>query len=283
MLAFCFNPSFGQENQEKPIIISLTAVQQHDDFKWAISGDLNGQNPNILSEVSWKDLRSTGFRIEAEIPFKRKFFIKSNFSQLYIVKGTVTDIDYAEDGRRSPIFRADLNSNDGYFNNYQLQIGTYLRFKKIKMSPYLGYVYQKQFLTLSDNQLLNSNYASFYKGMTAGVDISKNIGNFNVKTSTQYHQVGYTGYADWNLIDEFAHPISFKHLAKGFVVSQNVGLGYKISNFVYTFLNVEYGYWSTGAGIDELYYADGRIARTRLNDVSRNGYNLGLGLKIELK
>lgn len=151
---------------------------------------------------------------------------------------------------------------------------------KIEISPYLGYVYHKQFLTLSDDQLLNSSYKSFWKGITVGLDISKNIGNFNIKTRTQYHQVDYKGYADWNLIDEFAHPVSFKHLAKGFVVSQHLGLNYKISNYVHPFLNAEYGYWSTGAGIDELYYADGRMARTRLNDVSRNNYNIGLGLKI---
>lgn len=96
MLAFCFNPIFGQGNEDKPIVISLTAVQQHDDFKWSIAGDLNGQNPNILSEVSWKNLRSMGFRTEIEIPFKKMFFIKANFSQLYIVSGTATDIDYAE-------------------------------------------------------------------------------------------------------------------------------------------------------------------------------------------
>ena len=280
MLAFWFNPAFGQENKEKPIVISLTAVQQHDDFKWSIAGDLNGENPNILSALSWKDLRSRGFKLETEIPFKKQFFIKGNFYQLYIVKGTATDIDFADDGRKTPVFRADLKSNDGYFRNYQLQIGTYLSFKKIEISPYLGYVYHKQFLTLSDDQLLNSSYKSFWKGITAGVDISKNIGNFNVKTRTQYHQVGYTGYADWNLIDEFAHPVSFKHLAKGFVVLQSVGLSYKISNYIYPFLNAEYGNWSTGAGIDELYYADGKIAKTRLNDVSRNNYNIGLGLKI---
>ena len=282
MLAFCFGPIFGQENEKKPIAISLSAIQQHDDFKWSIAGDLNGENPNILSELSWKDLRSRGFKLETEIPLKKQFFFKGAFSQLYILNGTATDIDYADDGRQTPVFRADLNSNDGYFRNYQLQIGTYLRYKKIEISPYLGYVQQKQFLILSDDQLLKSSYKSFWKGIAAGIDLSTQLRKFNIKASTQYHQLCYNAYADWNLIDEFAHPLSFKHVAKGFMVSQDLGLSYKMSKHIRPFLNVAYGYWSTGAGIDELFYADGRTAKTRLNDVSRNSYHIGIGLKITI-
>lgn len=59
--------------------LNVRPICIHKWWKWSIAGDLNGQNPNILSEVSWKDLGSTGFKIETEVPFKKQFLSKLNF------------------------------------------------------------------------------------------------------------------------------------------------------------------------------------------------------------
>ena len=267
---------------KKPINIYLGTALTQDQISWSIAGNSSGNNPNILSEVSWKNLKGTAITVGLELPVFKNLYLKGGFSRSFIKSGKATDTDYAQDNRTNPVFNAALNGEDGYLTNYQLNLGYHFYVGGLKLSPNFGYSNHIQYLHLTDNDLpdLNSTYKTLWNGLTAGLDVSKNISRFDIYTVFNYHQVNYNATANWNLIDEFKHPISFRHIAKGFGLTSDFYLLYQTKKYVSPFINFGFCYWSTGAGIDELYYNDGRIAKTRLNDVSRNGYNLGLGLKI---
>ena len=156
-----------------------------------------------------------------------------------------------------------------------IQRGTWYTVK-IYVKSNTGNSYNGKLKVTIDGTIVLEQTASFMFGL----DVSKNVSRFNIYTVFNYHQVNYNAAANWNLIDEFKHPVSFRHIAKGFGLTADFNLLHQTKKYVSPFMNFGFCYWSTGEGIDELYYNDGRIAKTRLNDVSRNGHNLGLGLKI---
>ncbi|HET8829398.1 MAG TPA: hypothetical protein VFM79_08640 [Pelobium sp.] len=272
------------QESKNPIGIDVGTAFTHNNLDWSIAGSLAGNNPNILSEVKWKSLKGTAVAVGLEIPLLKSFYLKGSWSKSFTYKGAATDTDYAEDNRTNPVYKAELNSESGYLSNYQLKAGYHLTIAGLKLSLNLGYSIQQQHLHLTDDGFteLNSTYKTRWNGLSAGATFYKSIYKFNLITTMDYHQLNYYAEADWNLIDEFKHPLSFKHIAKGFGVTIDVKLLYKMLKPISPYINFGMGYFSTGAGIDELYYTDGRTAKTRLNDVSRNGYNLGFGLKITI-
>lgn len=273
------------QGSKNPICIDVGTALTYNSLDWSIAGNLAGNNPNILSEVTWKSLKGAAITVGLEIPLVKKFYLKGSFSKSFTYKGAATDTDYAEDNRTNPIFRAELNSGDGYLTGYQLEAGYQVMIKGLKLSPSIGYSVHQQYLHLTDDDFmeLNSTYKTRWKGLSAGLALHKSICKFNLVTTMDYHQLNYAGAANWNIIDEFKHPVSFRHIAKGFGATMDLKLLYNTLNNISPYVNFGLGYWSTGAGIDELYYADGRTAKTRLNDVSRNGNNIGLGIKITIR
>lgn len=278
-------PIYAQKRVKIPVTVYLGTAITHNNLDWSIAGNIAGESPNILSEVSWRNLKGTAINASLEVPILKSLYLIGSFSRSEITKGNATDTDYAEDNRTNPVFKAELNSNDGYLANYQLKAGYHFDIGGVKLSPNIGYVNHTQYLHLTEADLpaLNSTYKTFWEGFSTGVELHKYVKKFSLTTALDYHQVNYHAEANWNLIDEFKHPVSFSHIAKGFGLTTNLKLLYRINKNIAPFINFDLCYWSTGAGIDELYYEDGRIARTRLIDVSRNGYDLGLGLKLILK
>jgi hypothetical protein len=44
--------------------------------------------------------------------------------------------------------------------------------------------------------------------------------------------------------------------------------------------NFDYQDWDTDSGTDKIFFANGKTAKTRLNEVDWTSYSLGLGLSI---
>jgi hypothetical protein len=93
--------------------------------------------------------------------------------------------------------------------------------------------------------------------------------------------VSYRATADWNLIADFDHPVSFRHRADGFGVEGELGVGYRIGRRM-EILAVLNGFgWETGTGIDELYHSSSPSQQTQLNEVALTGAGVRLGAKWE--
>ena len=279
----CF--AFTQyKNEKHKLDISLSAGYQQQNLTWSIAGNLQGQNPNILSELKWKNVGGPVFDATATWNVWKLFFVHTSIAQSITVTGSVNDTDYQGDDRTDPSFNETLKSNHGNSTAILLLAGyKIMQTEKCNITPYIGYGIKRQSFFLLDDgtgaQKLNSNYKPVWNGLAASLEIEAILHDrLRLKNFLSYHQVNYRAKADWNLIDDFQHPLSFKHIAKGYAVDANVQLHCKLRSSMAVFFGAKYFYGSTGEGIDELYKTSGQIIKTQLNDVSTKGFALGVGL-----
>ncbi|OAQ41771.1 hypothetical protein A5893_01250 [Pedobacter psychrophilus] len=262
---------------------SISTAYQQSDFKWSIAGSANGTNPNVYSELIWKNLRGPAFQTSLKTKLWKGLFIQGSVNYSAIIGGSANDTDYADDNRVNPVFEANLQSDKGYTADYLITVGYKYKNKKLSISPYLGYGKSTQSMFLLDENIeeLNTSYKANWSGPFVGFIFDAQLKtNLHLETDFAYHQLGYHAKADWNLIDNFAHPVSFKHTANGFALNGKITVVYTFYKSSAFFIDVQKSFWNTGAGIDELFYDNGDIAFTKLNQVERNSNNLGLGLKL---
>lgn len=253
-----------------------------EELTWSIAGNLNGTHPNVFSELEWEGLAGAGGYMLLEVPFKGRLGLSASGSRQQIVAGTATDTDYQEDDRTNSMFRAQENANKGYVAQGRLSV-TYrlIQANKLRMTMSAGYGLLNQKLFLHNpSTSLNSSYMTHWFGPTAGGKLAWIHDRFRLTFSSIYHQVDYAAKANWNLIEEFKHPVSFRHRAKGYGLSVSLGIAVKGGNQCWWFVAPTYDYWTTGKGIDTLYKQDGTTPKTRLNDVTRRAGSISVGVRI---
>jgi len=64
---------------------------------WSISGDLNGNNPDYLSELVWRNVNFS-YGLQASITLEN-LSLNMSISSSRTFKGIVSDIDYTANGR----------------------------------------------------------------------------------------------------------------------------------------------------------------------------------------
>jgi hypothetical protein len=261
-------------------ILSFGYVE--DNLKWSIAGNLDGQNPNIYSELIWKNTRGPLGELKLKF-FRKNLVLNANISFSAIDGGSVTDSDYSQENRTGRTFFAKARSNQGKRNGLKLSVGNVIYLsRRITITPSFGYGKSSQELFLLNDQRLSSRYRTYWKGPFAFLEAELPI---NTRVNTQigitYHQNRYDAEADWNLISAFKHPLSFSHHAKGYGVESNFSFTYLMTRFLFSHISAQHFRWSTGRGADELYYNDGRITKTRLNGVIRSGFAVMTGIKVQ--
>lgn len=268
------------KNSDSNLNISASPFYSHQRFSWSVAGNIQGQNPNIYSELIWKKVQRTGMLVDLNLNLKKRFFVQTEFCAGVTVAGKATDTDYQNDNRTNPVFHADLNSNEGSMYGASALLG-YKIFETSTWSliPYIGYGLQRELLYLSGDQGLNSAYSPQWYGPLLQVEQSISIKNGRLKIVCAYHQLKYSAKADWNLIEEFQHPVSFKHNAYGYRIETGAEFILPINASFNFLFKGTYFYSSTGNGIDELYYQSGDIVKTRLNDATLDGILAGLGIR----
>lgn len=280
-----FTQSGGLINNK--ISFSVYSSFRQEDFRWSIAGNLQGQAPNIYSELKWKNVQGPGIGANLNVNLWKNFLIISDFGKTYISSGTATDADYGEDNRQAPAYQASLKSNKG--NNIFWSAGIGYRFfkdRKITLSPSFGFSRAKQQLFLLDyegsinDRTLKSTYNTMWNGPFLGLAAESRILGTCLTANLNYCQESYSAKADWNLIDAFAHPVSFTHIAKGYMLKSGITISRPINKNLLVFIKGAISYSATGAGTDELYLADGGNDFTRLNEVVRKDTDIGVGLNV---
>jgi hypothetical protein len=271
-----------------------------DDLDWNIAGDTSGNNPNILSELTWNDLESYQVKIQGNMVLPNIVALRGSANYGWIFDGENQDSDYFGDNRTLEFSRSNNNSDDGHVWDASVAIGYPLRFGRNVMgtiTPLVGYSHHEQHLRITDgNQTipplgpfpgLDSSYDTEWKGPWIGFDFrfkAKELKNFAHRIEPyftyEYHWADYEAEADWNLRDDFAHPKSFEHDADG--NGYIIGTGVNIALHRYFALNFNFDYqdWSTDEGTDKVFFADGTTAKTQLNEVNWSSYALSLGLSL---
>ena len=56
--------------------LSVTGGYRTDDLDWNIAGDINGNNPNIISELTWDDLESYQLKFQGRLIWPNLVAIK---------------------------------------------------------------------------------------------------------------------------------------------------------------------------------------------------------------
>lgn len=272
------------QSLQKKLQLTLNTGYQREDLKWSIAGNLDGQNPNIYSELQWKKVGGQSIAAALRWNFWNKLMLMGGYQRVSIRSGTVRDNDYNGDNRTNSAYDQIFNADRGFTRDLAIGFGYKLIDNEtFSITPFAGYSTSKQSLHLLDRSGqypdLNSTYETNWKGpfvkAIASVKFAKKI---TATTALGYHQADYNSKADWNLIPTFQHPVSYRHTAKGYGVAADASVAYSITKNIAVNFGGGYFTWQTGEGIDELFLSSGGSEKTQLNDVDRKGYKLSIGL-----
>jgi len=276
----------------------LSTGYRVDDLDWNIAGDINGNNPNILSELEWEGLESLQLKIANKTVFNQLFLLRGSLAYGWIFDGENQDSDYLGDNRTFEFSRSNNNSDDGNVLDASFGIGWQFTFGRsdFVMAPVIGYSYHEQNLTITDGEQtippsgsfpgLDSTYETEWKGPFIGLGFtfrtdekSKITPEIETFISIEYHWADYYAEADWNLRTDFAHPKSFEHEADGHGIVFSTVVKFLFDYHWSLNINLDYQNWSTDAGDDRVFFANGTIAETQLNEVNWTSYAIMAGIE----
>ena len=260
---------------------------QNTNFDWSIAGNSAGKNPNILSELIWTDLKSTGFGAEVKYQLPKNLNLKASSEFYTITKGEATDTDYADDNRESVFYNDILTADKGHLFNSSLQLSYQaLAFKKLSISPIVGLAYNQQEFQLLESinnpstAGLNSTYKVKYRGFDFGTAIVFKNRLFNLSLEVLAGFYKYGAEANWNLIPDFEKPVSFIHKANSFKLAGDLNLSVPINKQLKLELDYKINQMKTHSGIDRAFYIDEEPKETLFNGATLKTNALCLGISI---
>ncbi len=281
--------------------LQLGSGYRSGELDWNIAGDSSGSNPDVLSELEWKELEL--FQTEAEGRIwlgsaswpDLSLCIKGSAAYGWIVDGSNRDSDYAGDHRTLEFSRSENNGDGGNVLDLSIAAGPQFNLWQGKLAIALlaGWSYHEQNLEISDGQQtiatdpdalgpipgLDSSYDTKWWGPWLGTDLNWQLGErVTLCGAFAWHFADYEAKADWNLRDDLDHPVSFRHYANGRGLTLGLGLEYQLSSVWLLELSYDYQNWQTDDGNSYSYAADGGSSRTRLNEVNWRSQSVLLNL-----
>ncbi|SHM62232.1 hypothetical protein SAMN05444266_109225 [Chitinophaga jiangningensis] len=265
--------------------VELSGGYQVTNLRWSIAGN----NRNVLSEVKWRAL--SGPLLQGRLKFSpvRRVFAGAEVSKCFITSGSATDTDYGDNNRSLPTYQAELRSDEGSIWTCRIFGGfNFLLRKRLQLSAIAGYTANREALLLLNytapvpgQKHLRCTYQTSWKGLSGGVNGCYQVTSWmDVQAELQYSQMHYAAEADWNLIDAFQHPVSFKQRAKGFELRLNAATVFKLNQYLSLYIAGAYNHAATGTGTDELYLASGAVQTTRFNGAFANARKVLVGTRI---
>jgi len=293
--------------------LDVTGGYRVDQLDWNIAGDVDGQNPDVLSELTWQDLESYQVSAQGRLVMANNRFpfggvVRGGFSYGDIYSGANQDSDYNGDGRTREFSRSNNRADQGNVWDASLGGGMvfFNRARTFSLAPLVGFSYHAQNLTITDGFQtlndpantpplptgvtvppvgsvagLNSTYESQWRSGWLGVDVDYSPAPFFACHATvELHSGKYEAEADWNLRSDLQHPRSFRHTsdnATGVVTGVGMRAGGK--NLFFT-LDYQYQKWRADEGLDRTYYSGGSVGVTRLNEVNWEAASINAGVTV---
>lgn len=271
--------------------LSLTSGYQAAGLQWSIAGNLAGQSPNVLSEVKWRGLVGPVVTGGLKLRLFHRFFLQGGLYHAAIKHGRATDSDFGQDDRTGRSYYAELNADEGYLRGGLLQLGyEVLSRRRLNVSVSAGYKKSQEELYLLDHQNavpgernLRSVYSTDWHGPVASVNLRYQLlSRLTLNNQLSYGQLFYRATADWNLIDAFQHPVSFRQKAQGYDLQNALSVNYQLKPLLAIALTATASRAETGSGVDDLYLESGAVQSTRFNGVSKHVQSIQLGLLFRL-
>ena len=93
---------------------TLSAGYRVDDLDWSIAGNINGNNPNVLSELTWDDVESYQVKLQGNFVWPNIIALKGYVNYGWIFDGDNQDSDYLGDNRTLEFSRSNNSTDDDY-------------------------------------------------------------------------------------------------------------------------------------------------------------------------
>ncbi|PLX90777.1 MAG: hypothetical protein C0620_13060 [Desulfuromonas sp.] len=280
------------------------AGMRQDSLDWNISGPDN--TPDVLSELEWDDLEiyQIGFVSKLivennKVPFATYVRLKADYG--WATDGDVQDSDYLGDNRTLEFSRSTADADES--DVWDVSIGGGFQFSffndRFKLVPLIGYSRHEQQLNIRDGVQvigdgfyvpaagttmpdLDSGYDAEWHGPWVGVDITWQISPRLVFDGTaEYHDVDYDATANWNLRDDFAHPVSFDHQADAEGIVAEGTLTYLFNEHWKLSATFNYSKWKAEDGSDTTFFSDGTSSETGLNEVNWESVSAMVGISYD--
>jgi hypothetical protein len=279
LVFLAISPAFAEDFQ---ISTSLDTGYRIDNLRWNIAGNYSGNSPNILSELTWKDLKIYQIGAHTKIYVDEGIFVQGSFNYGIIVDGKNQDSDYDGDNRTFEYSRSNNSSDGDNVGDFSMAIGiNTLTEGAIQISPLFGYAYSWQNVRMTNGYQtintrnnktgpfsgLNSTYKASWQGPWLGVSLRSEFSpEWSILGNLEYHLLTYSGEGNWNMRDDLDHPVSFEHSANGEGYNYSLGLAFSPDDQIHFILKYCYTSWSTDHGTDTTYWSNGAIGVTRFNE-----------------
>ncbi len=232
---------------------------RQDGLNWSIAGPNN--TPNVLSELTWRDLHIYELGGSAKLHFCNCTVIKAEGDFGWIQSGDVQDSDYAGFCRTNEFSRAigDSNGDCVYDGSMGMGFPYPIDTCQVSITPMIGVAVHGQNLRFTNgvqvldlippSQLgpipgLNSTYRANWLGPWAGFDFTYNPNpclNYWLNIQGEFASY-YQGSGHWNLRDDFVD--DFKHKAWGYGITFKTGFDYYFNG---SFCGCSLCGWAIGA------------------------------------
>jgi hypothetical protein len=288
------------------VAFDLSAGYRTDKLNWHIAGNIQGSNPNVLSELTWSDLTIYQLKLANRTVVRDRIYLRGHLDVGVVTSGDNRDSDYQGDDRTGEFSRS-LNSVDGnHAWDGSLAIGPRFTFfgSSLDVCPLLGYAVSRQDLNIVDGFQaitpspatlpigpfpgLDSRYETRWKGPWLGMDLLFSApctaGPFTaigVIFTAEYHWVDFNAEANWNLRPDFQHPVSFTQEAEGTGLVAGAKILFEADKRWGINMGMNVREMTTDAGLDRVYFADGTTADTRLNEVRWRSFTFEAGVSYQ--
>jgi len=270
--------------QEHRFTISAGGAANISDFNWSIAGNMQGQSPNVLSELQFKKVSSLGIYIEGSYRLLKWLELNGSWQKNGAIGGDGVDTDYEGDNRTHPTYNETFTSNRGWLETFAAGAqACFLSRERYRMKAGLFYTSSTQnyYLLNSGLEDLRSTYTAKWYGpkLAIGADYNCNK-KWMLSAAFAYYLVKYKASANWNLIEALMHPVSFRQTANGNMMDGQLGLSYALNSFCSLTLTGLIGRGETDQGLDVTYMRTNHQISTRFNGAHYNYYGLRIGAGI---
>lgn len=274
------------------------AGYRNDSLRWNIASDLTGRStPNILSELTWKQLQILQLRLGWQMQAQNGFHLRTTGAYGWILDGRNQDSDYFGNNRTLEFSRSNNDANGDNVWDVSTAIGyrKTLGDPAFQVTPLLGVSHHAQNLRITHgNQTipnlgafsgLNSTYQAQWKGPWLGAEVEWDTADATrVFLRLERHHVDYSAEANWNLRTEpvtgFQHPKSFEHRATAIGNVISFGGWGELTRRWSSKLTFDYQRWKANPGTDEVFLINGNTSTSRLNKVEWRSWAISGGVEL---
>lgn len=278
-------PPFSAQCVTVPVYFEaeLGAGYRQDHFRWNMAGPEN--QPNILSELTWKDLEIALFQAEGILEVYH-VYTRLTVDYGHIFHGRETDRDFAGHNRTEIFSDTRAKSNKGEVFDITWGLGYLFEYCGFQFIPLAGYSHHEQHLHMHDLVVdfdafsshrgplsgLHSNYKAKWRGPWLGFDFNySRCGKTTLYGTFEYHWARYRATGHWNLRTDFID--DFRQRANGQGQLYKLGIQHLFTCYFGGSLEASYQTWETGHGRDRVFFFDGFVD-SRFNEARWHSYSI---------